>query len=164
MVALRQLKQLMIQEDPRYIFDLYDTNKDGNLDVDEFNNLLVGCNIDNVDLRRLIIKHLLRSLPNNRLTKKKLLEVFGLEHIPKRISLAAPTPMMLPHDDKELANKYAMQSRIACKEDIQKFQKQLMVEPYPDFDNVWIPEPPRKLQQPPLEPAKPTAHVIPSGV
>lgn len=39
--------------------------------------------------------------------------------------------MMQAHDDKELANKYVMQSRIARKEDIQNFQNNLKVMLYP---------------------------------
>jgi Ca2+-binding EF-hand superfamily protein len=91
--GLKEVKATMIKEDPHYMFDLYDVNKDGCLDVEEFNNLLIGCcpskQMDR-DVRKAVLKRLLGRVAQNKITKKQLLGIFGLEHIPKRITLPAP--------------------------------------------------------------------------
>lgn len=51
-------------------------------------------------MRKAILKLLLRKLPQNKLPKKLMLQMFGMEHVPKRVTLQAPMPMMQVHDDK----------------------------------------------------------------
>lgn len=115
LAGLKEVKSVMVNENPHYIFDLYDLNKDGCLDIEELNNLLVACSkLIDVDTRKAILKMFLKKLPQNKISKKQFLTLFGLENVPKRITLPAPAAMMKAHDDKELALKYVMQSRIAA--------------------------------------------------
>jgi hypothetical protein len=96
--CLKEVKNMMINEDPHYIFDLYDTNKDSALDITEFNNLLIGCCTSgkmDLEMRKHILRVLLRNFKNNKITKKNFFELFGLENIPKRVSLPQPAPALL---------------------------------------------------------------------
>lgn len=80
LAVLKEVKGVLVRENPHYIFDLYDRNKDECLDVEELNNLLIACCTSKLDVevRKKILKTLLKSLPGNKLPKKKLLEMFGL--------------------------------------------------------------------------------------
>lgn len=71
----------MLKEDPHYTFDLYDANKDGSLDVAELNALIIGCTQSkqlDVELRKQILRLLLRNQPQNKIGKVKFLELFGM--------------------------------------------------------------------------------------
>jgi Ca2+-binding EF-hand superfamily protein len=71
----------MIKKNPHYIFDLYDVNKDGCLDVEELNNLLIGCCVSkpmDKDMRKTVLKRFLSKIPNNKINKNQLLDLFGL--------------------------------------------------------------------------------------
>lgn len=90
----------MIKEDPHYIFDLYDANKDGILDIHEFNNLLMGCCTSkqmDLEMRKFVLRVLLRKYKNNKMPKKHFFELFGLENIPKRVELPQPAQALLKH-------------------------------------------------------------------
>lgn len=125
LACLKEVKNNMLKDDPHYIFDLYDTNKDGNLDINEFNNLLIGCCSNkqmDLQMRKFILRVLLRKCKYNKMPKAHFFDLFGLENIPKRVELPQPSPALLKHEDKELANLYVMKSKIASPEDIKKFQ------------------------------------------
>ena len=42
-LVLKKTQSVMLKEDPYYVFDLYDINKDERLHLEELNNLLMGC-------------------------------------------------------------------------------------------------------------------------
>src|SRR5690606_444296 len=85
--GLKEVKDTMLREDPYYVFDMYDQDKDEKLDINEFSNLLVGCSkiLVDLDLRKQTIRTILKQFPKFKITKTEFFKMFGLEHVPKRV-------------------------------------------------------------------------------
>ena len=106
---------MMLREDPYFVFDIHDANKDENLNTDELNNLFVACSrrlaID-IDLRKKALFTTLKYENKKYISRESFFELFGIENVPHRIKFDPPPPVQEVQEDDEIAKKCIMSSKL----------------------------------------------------